>query len=119
MSALTERIEVAKDRKNKGAQRGIQIGLRNILQVSNSQVPHEEGDLERDGGTSIDNEALIGAVAYGRNADAARYAVDQHENLTYHHDPGRNAKFLENAINSTRSANAEIIATAIRGEIDG
>lgn len=97
-----------------GAVRGLGLGAQRILDVSNTQVPHEEGDLERDGGWSIDEAQLRAAVTYGRRADVAEYAVVQHEDMSLDHDPGRNAKFLENALNSERTAAAEIIAQAVR-----
>lgn len=97
-----------------GARKGLILAAENTLGVSNKQVPYEEGDLARDGGTSIDDETLRAAVSYGRTADTKDYAVPQHERLDYKHDSGRNAKFLENAMNSTRSQNVEIIAAQIR-----
>lgn len=117
MDGVIEAAKRAKDRKTKGAKLGLMRALRNTLDVSNQSVPHEEGDLERDGGTSVDDGKLRGAVSYGRSADTKDYAVPQHENMTYHHDAGRGAKFLENALNSTKAQNAEIIAKATREEL--
>ena len=90
-----------------------------MLNVSNRQIPHESGDLERDGATSTEatKTGARGAVAYGRRADTKDYAVSQHERMDFHHDGGRNAKFLENAFNSTRAESADVIANALRGEI--
>lgn len=118
VEGIVAQARKARERKTAGARRGLQLALRNVLNVSNHQVPHEEGDLERDGGTSIeDGERLRGAVSYGRSADTRDYAVVQHEDMTLSHDGGRNAKFLENALMSTRQQNAEILATAIRREM--
>ena len=111
--------KAAKTRKNKGANIGLMRALRNVLDVSNRSVPFEEGDLERDGGISSDPDNLRGAVSYGRSADTKDYAVVQHEDMTMQHDAGRGPKFLENAINSTKDQNAEIIAKATREEIGG
>lgn len=97
-----------------GAARGLELGARQVLDVSNSQVPHEVGDLERDGAASVDDKALKSAVSYGRNAETAKYAVPQHERLDYRHDPGRNAKYLENAFNSEASVVTQIIAEQTR-----
>lgn len=106
-------------RKTKGGRRGVLLALRNVLNVSNDHVPHEEGDLERDGGISMDDATMRGAVSYGRSADTKDYAVAQHERLDYAHDAGRTAKYLENAFNSTRQQSAELIAESIRGEFNG
>lgn len=117
LTKITEVSKLAKARANKGARRGMLIALRNTLDQSNLKVPHEEGDLERDGGISIDEGKLRGAVSYGRSADTKAYAVAQHEAMNYHHDNGRTAKFLENAVNATRADNLAIIAQAIKGEL--
>jgi hypothetical protein len=101
---------------HKGGIRGMRLASANTLNVSNKQVPHEEGDLERDGGTSVDERNLIAAVSYGRTADTRKYAERQHEDMNLKHDSGRNAKFLENALNSTRAQNLQIIAEAIKKE---
>lgn len=116
---MVARLQAAKAAKNAGARRGMGLALRNILDVSNTQVPHEDGDLERDGGTSQEeaNGHVRGAVSYGRSAQTKDYAVSQHERMDYRHDGGRNAKFLENAMNSTRDQNAEILAASIRKDM--
>lgn len=98
----------------RGAVRGLGLASEHILGVSNNQVPHEMGDLERDGAASVDPDLLQAAVSYGRNAETAEYAVPQHERMDYVHDAGRNAKYLENALNSEAAVAAQIIATQTR-----
>src|SRR4051812_3585583 len=98
---VVKNLRAANDRMRKGAAKGLGLATRNTLNVSNRQVPHEEGDLERDGKASVDDAQLIGAVAYGTTEQTRDYAVPQHERLDFKHDGGRNAKYLENAINST------------------
>lgn len=100
-----------------GARKGLLFSLENVLTVASPRTPHEEGDLERDGQVSMDDNELRGAVAYGRTAQTAPYAVVQHENLSYHHDDGRTAKWLENAFNSTRTQSLQIMAAQIRREL--
>lgn len=100
-----------------GAVQGLRFASRNTLNVSNRQVPHEEGDLERDGAASVDEGELIAAIAYGRTAQTKDYAVPQHEDMSLKHDSGRNAKYLENALNATAPQNGQIIATAIRSKM--
>jgi len=119
LSGMVAATKKVRDAKTAGGVKGIRLALRNTLDVSNSQVPHEEGDLERDGGTSVDEKQMRGAIAYGRRGDTKDYAVVQHEDMTLHHDSGRNAKYLENAINSTRSQNLQIIGQAIKKELGG
>jgi hypothetical protein len=97
-----------------GTIEGLQIAARNVLNVSNTQVPFEEGDLSRDGGMSLDEAGLRISISYGRSADTKDYAVVQHEDMSLRHDAGRNAKYLENALNSTREQSLQIIGAAIK-----
>lgn len=90
--------------------RGLFLAGRNVLNVSNRQVPHEEGDLERDGAVVQGGAGEPVSITYGRSADTKDYAVKQHEDMSLRHDSGRNAKFLENALNSERETSLQIIA---------
>ena len=126
VAAFVANVQAAADRARAGGVRGLGLGAQQVLNVSNSQVPHEEGDLERDGGTSVDAEGMRAAIAYGRTAATKDYAVVQHEDMSRNgvelklqHDPGRNAKFLENAINSERPTVASIIAEQARRAYQG
>lgn len=112
--AMAKAMEKAAKNGRNGAVRGLELGARQVLDVSNSQVPHEVGDLERDGAASVDSATLKSAVSYGRNAETAEYAVPQHERMDYRHDPGRNAKYLENAFNSEAGVVSQIIAEQTR-----
>lgn len=93
----------------RGAARGLRLAAEYVLQESNTEVPIEEGTLERSGVASVDDQALRAAVSYD-----TPYAVRQHEDMTLHHDSGRSAKYLENALNRTRSEVLKIIAEQIR-----
>lgn len=114
VQAMAKAMEKAAKNGRNGAVRGLELGARQVLDVSNSQVPHEVGDLERDGAASVDSAMLKAAVSYGRNAETAEYAVPQHERMDYRHDPGRNAKYLENAFNSEAGVVSQIIAEQTR-----
>lgn len=92
------------------AARGLAKGTEHILQVANTMVPIEEATLERSGRASVEEGTLTGAVFYD-----TPYAVRQHEDMSYQHDSGRRAKYLEAAFNSERSAVAKIIADEIIG----
>jgi hypothetical protein len=117
LEGVTGNMVAADERMRVGAVQGLLTASRNTLNVSNRQVPHEEGDLERDGTISADANELIAAVAYGHDPLQGIKAVVQHEDMSLKHDSGRNAKFLENALNATAPQNGEIIATAIRGSM--
>jgi hypothetical protein len=102
---------VLKHRIDTATRDGLFDGLELVLNMSNRHVPHEEGHLERSGNVSVETTAtgqIRGVVSYN-----TPYAVRQHEDMTYRHDAGRNAKFLENAFNSERRT----VATLIRDRI--
>lgn len=103
----------AKRQARRGAARGLELATEHLLQVSNTRVPIEESTLERSGVTSVDEQALRGAVSYD-----TPYAVVQHEDLTFAHDAGRSAKYLEQAMNGERRELGQIIAKEVRRELD-
>lgn len=108
------RVEIALTAKlrqtTEAASRGLALAAEHILTTANKHVPHEEGTLERSGATDV--AGLEASIYYD-----TPYAARQHEELDYQHDEGRNAKWLENAMNSEASAAADIIARTIRGEL--
>lgn len=89
------------------AELGVSLAAEHLLGASRLQVPLEEGTLERSGVASRDG--LTAAVSY----DTA-YAVRQHEELTWRHDAGRKAKYLEDPMNDEADVMGEIIAAQIR-----
>ncbi|MEU3162898.1 hypothetical protein [Streptosporangium sp. NPDC006930] len=102
--------------EREGAVKGLQVAVEHLLQVSREQVPHEEGTLERSGdpderpgAASVDEGELRAAVSFD-----TPYAVRQHEELTWQHDDGRKAKYLEDPMNSEQSTMRDLIAAEIR-----
>ena len=93
------------------ANRGLAIAAEYVLGESNKVIPIEEFTLGRSGTVSRDPANNRVAISYD-----TPYSVKQHEDLTLRHDPGRTAKFLENALND-RETIRRIIASAIRGDI--
>ncbi|MEV2249405.1 hypothetical protein AB0I94_02410 [Streptomyces sp. NPDC050147] len=89
------------------ASEGLQRALEHGLKVSNERVPLEEGTLERSG--RVDVDGLNGAISYD-----TVYAVRQHEELTWKHLPGRQAKYLESAMNSEREVMLQLMAVTLR-----
>ena len=99
-----------------GALTGLRVAAEHLLQVSREQVPHEEGTLERSGdpderpgALSIDEGNLRAAVSYDMP-----YAVRQHEEITWKHDDGRKAKYLEDPMNDETAQIRALIAAQIR-----
>ncbi|WAL93999.1 hypothetical protein [Streptomyces sp. Je 1-369] len=89
------------------ASEGVQRALEHGLGVSNTRVPLEEGTLERSG--RVDVDGLNGAISYD-----TVYAVRQHEELTWKHLPGRQAKYLESAMNDEREVMLQLMAVTLR-----
>lgn len=102
----------AQDILSGAAARGLAIAAEHVLSVSNAKAPLEEGTLERSGTVTTDPGQLSATVSYD-----TPYAVRQHEELGYQHNGGREAKFLENAMNSETAAVRQIIARTISGEL--
>lgn len=84
----------AKGAAKAGAARGLRLGALHLEEESKRIVPFEEGTLARQTIVSVDESALRAAVSYD-----TPYAVRQHEELTYQHDAGRQAKYLETPAN--------------------
>ena len=83
----------AKAANRKARRKALRAGAEHILSMSNLRVPLEEGTLERSGAVTLNAEGDEAAVSYD-----TVYARRQHEELTWKHDPGRSAKYLELAL---------------------
>ncbi|MDX3063415.1 hypothetical protein PV518_14690 [Streptomyces sp. ND04-05B] len=97
-----------------GAVRGLRIAAEHVLTESRKVVPIEEATLERSGVATVDETRLTAAVSYD-----TVYAVRQHEELNYRHDPGRTAKYLERPLTEQADTVAEIIAAQLRRSLRG
>lgn len=93
-------------------EKGLVLGAEHVLGESNKRVPHEEGTLENSGSVSYEGGKLRAAISYD-----TPYAAVQHEDMTLKHDDGREAKYLENALNAEKDTVGEIIAQVTRGEL--
>ena len=93
----------------RGTARGLLLAAEHILNVANTKVPTEKGALEKSWAASVDGSSLRAAVSYD-----TPYAVIQHESMNSHHDAGRSAKYLENAMTSEARTVGKIIANEIR-----
>lgn len=92
-----------------GAARGLRLAAEHVLTESRKVVPIEEATLERSGVATVDESSLTAAVSYD-----TPYAVRQHEELTYRHDTGRTAKYLERPMTEEAETVTAIIATQVR-----
>lgn len=94
------------------AEEGIQKSLEHVLTESNKIIPLDEGTLERSG--RVDRDGLEGAISYD-----TVYARRQHEELTWRHAPGRQAKYLETALLRSRETVRELMAVSLRRWLRG
>jgi hypothetical protein len=95
----------------RGIERGVAEAAHHLLEQANRHVPEDpDRRLERSGKVSTDGDTA--AVSYDTD-----YAVIQHERLDYHHEPGREAKWLERTGNAERRELAEIVAARIRAAL--
>lgn len=111
MSRVRATLNLAQVRQaaRKAAARGLAKGAEHILTESRKEAPIQEGTLERSGAVSVDEANLRAAVSYD-----SPYAVRQHEELTWRHDPGRKAKYLEDPMNAEGPTALEIVAAEVR-----
>ncbi len=99
-------------RARTGAERGVGMALEYLLAEARTQVPIEEGTLERSGATQQDG--LRGTVSFD-----TPYAVIQHEDMSLRHDAGRSAKYLERPMAQEGPQAMRIIAAQIQRAIGG
>jgi hypothetical protein len=95
-----------------GADRGLQLGAEHLLGAARKLVPHEEGVLENSGKTSFDGGTHTAAVSFD-----TPYAAVQHEDLTFQHDDGRQAKYLEQPMHTEAPVMARLAQAEVRREL--
>jgi hypothetical protein len=107
--------EVRRFRTSRGqrlAEEGLQRGLEHVLGEARKLVPLEEGTLERSG--RVVRDGLNGAITFD-----TVYARRQHEELTWKHLPGRQAKYLEQPMNTERDVVLRLMAVPLRRWLRG
>ncbi len=91
------------------ARAAMEKGLEFILDESNKIVPLDEDTLQKSGKVSMHETEVKGSVFYN-----TPYAMRQHEELTWKHAPGRQAKYLETAMNANRTVPLNMVRDALR-----
>lgn len=94
------------------ASEGLQRALEHTLGKAKELVPLEEGTLERSG--RVDVDGLNGAISFD-----TVYAVRQHEEMDWKHLPGRQAKYLEQPMNTERDVMLRLMAVPLRAWLRG
>lgn len=96
------------------AAQGLRVAAEHLLTESRKLVPLETGALERSGTVTVDDADLDAAVSYD-----TPYAVAVHEDLAAQHDQGRQAKYLEQALETEQDTIQDLIAAQVRRALGG
>ena len=86
-----------------------------IMTPAKRLAPHDVGTLESSG--YVEPPVYAGddvSVTLGFGGAAKDYALEQHENLDYQHDEGRQAKYLEEPAVAAHAGMSERVAQKIR-----
>jgi hypothetical protein len=94
------------------ASEGLTRALEHTLGVAQALVPLDEGPLQRSGKVIVNG--MDGAISYD-----TPYAIRQHEELTWKHAPGRQAKYLEQPMNTERAVMLDLMAVSFRTWLRG
>ncbi|QFY09641.1 hypothetical protein GBF35_25960 [Nonomuraea phyllanthi] len=89
--------------------RALKDAALHVLQVANTRVPIQEGHLQDSGDTAVDRNEMRAYISYNQP-----YAVYQHENLDLRHAPGREAKYLETALEEEAAAVRALLAQQLK-----
>lgn len=92
-----------------GSKRATWMALDHLASVSKQQVPLDQGPLKNSCAVDVNDDGSQGTVSYD-----TPYAVVQHENMRYHHQRGRKAKYLEDPV-FDKSVQREMAELAQRG----
>ena len=92
-----------------GSKRATWMALDHLASVSKQQVPLDQGPLKNSCAVDVNDDGSEGTVSYD-----TPYAVVQHENMRYHHQRGRKAKYLEDPV-FDKSVQREMAELAQRG----
>lgn len=112
LDAIVGSLRGVNDSAKQSKKETLFVAGQHVLGVSNAQAPIETGAMIRTGAVSQDDDGLT-AISYN-DAEYDGQAVQQHEDMSLNHDDGRNAKFLENSLNSESSTVLQIIQTGMQ-----
>lgn len=92
------------------ATKGLQAAAEHLLAEALQLVPiaADGGTLARSGMSDVDKAALSASVSFD-----TVYAARQHEELTWRHAPGRQAKYLEQPFDTEQPTMLAMIAKTI------
>lgn len=85
--------------------------VNDLTRRSKQLAPLDTGDLRGSGESSVNENTneIIGTVSFNKP-----YALVQHEDLSFHHPRGGQAKYLEQPLNQNRDRYKDFIKNKIR-----
>lgn len=89
------------------SKRGIYAALDVVASASKQQVPLDKGPLLASCAIDVASDGSQGTISYD-----TPYAVRQHEEMGYHHQRGRKAKYLEDPVNDPTVTSQALAAMA-------
>lgn len=97
-----------------GSKKGTWMALDHLASVSKEQVPLDQGPLKNSCYVDVNDDGSEGTVSYD-----TPYAVIQHENMSFNHQRGRKAKYLEDPVydGGVQSEMAELAARGMSSEM--
>jgi hypothetical protein len=103
-------LERARKRALPGLTQGLTAAGSFLLDKSREIVPVDTGNLHSSGFVTLENVGTLqAAVVVGYDADQAPYAIYVHEDLHAQHQPGKQAKYLEQPARQYRDAMKAIV----------
>lgn len=93
----------------RGAIQGLFNAAQHLKEQSTAIAPIEEATLIKSATVSVEEATPKAAVSYD-----TVYAARQHEELTWRHDPGRQAKYLEQPLHDDAATLQALIAAGVR-----
>lgn len=109
MSRLVWRGDQAQQQARNLAMQGVAKAAEHLRGESQRQVPHDEGILEATATVTLFPGEIAATVSYD-----TPYAARQHEELTWRHQAGRKAKYLEDPHRAERETMMRLISATIR-----
>lgn len=113
-SQVEARIRAFEKDCRKAAAKGCEDAAHELLTRASALTPIEEGTLVRSGKVVANEQGA--AVGFGHGG-AEDYALIQHEDLTFRHDAGRQAKYLEEPHRAMADEILQIIGRRVQGVV--
>ena len=112
--------EIASARAHAGARHGLYLWAEHVLEQATRIVPlaPDGGTLMRSGHAWQPGENGLDQTHAAVTYDTP-YACRQHEELDWHHAPGRQAKYLEDPLNASQATGDALVGREVKAALGG